>query len=265
MTILPATEIQYQLAERFLSLVIWRPTMKPTASLALLCLFATSAFAHFPWLSADTDGKVTYSFGENPAETNYKLPAPIAKAKVICIGEDGKLSQVELKKVETDEFVGMSSVGAVRAKMLMSKVTYGMHAGSRLDYYSFHQTGALPKNRKMYEQLEKGNSSKQALMPELQVQLVDTEKGVDAYVVWKGKPLAGADVTLFCEEGHEEGAATTDEQGKVSFSDKEVEDGLNGIMVGHQVKDDQGEFEGKPYSSSSHYLTMTFRDPQDFE
>lgn len=48
--------------------------------------------------------------------------------------------------------------------------------------------------------------------------LVDPDGGVDVYVPWQGKPLSGARVSLYCDEGHKEGEAETDEQGKVSFS-----------------------------------------------
>ena len=81
---------------------------------------------------------------------------------------------------------------------------------------------------------------------------MDTDGGVDVYVLWKGKPLVNADVTLFCDDGHEEGAATTDKSGKVSSNDKEVEDGLNGILVGHSLVKDSGELKGEEYTSSSH-------------
>ena len=227
------------------------------ASVVLLTLYSSIAWAHFPWLSADHEGNVCFCFGENPAETNYKLPGPIAKADVSSITADGKVAKVALKKIETDEFVGLKSEKPLKAEMLMTKVTYGLYAGSRLDYYAIHQAGPLPKDPKAYASKEKKSEKGHAL--DLRAELVDTDTGVDVYVMWKGKPLASADVTLFCEEGHEEGAATTDKEGKVSFSDKEVEDGLNGIMVGHKLAEDKGKFNGKEYSASSHYLTMTSR------
>lgn len=243
---------------------------RTTTTLSILLLISTSAFAHFPWLSADKDGKVNFCFGENPAEKNYKLPAPIAKAEVMCLGKDGKVAKVALKKIESDDFIGMASEVPVKANMLMTKMTYGMYAGSRLDYYALHQAGPLPKNRDAYAlkkaDKKEGKNAKDAKpVLDMHAQLVDTDKGVDVFIMWKGKPLADVDVQLFCEEGHEEGAAKTDKEGKVTFSDKEVEDGLNGIMVGHKLDKDKGEFGGKEYTSSSHYLTITFHDPQDFE
>ena len=240
------------------------------ATLSVLLLLSTSALAHFPWLSADKDGKVNFCFGENPAEKNYKLPAAIANAEVMCLSKDGKVSKVGLKKIESDDFIGLASEAPVKAEMLMTNITYGMYAGSRLDYYALHHAGPLPKDRKAYapKKMKKTEGKKTVAakpMLDMQAQLVDTDTGVDVFVMWKGRPLADVDVKLFCEEGHEEGAAKTDAEGKVSFSDKEVEDGLNGIMVGHKLEKDKGELGGKEYTSSSHFLTVTFHDPQDFE
>lgn len=225
----------------------------------VLTLVSQPALAHFPWLAVDAEGKAAFFFGETPAERSYKLPAPIAKAKVMTVNKEGKVQEITLNRVENDDFIGMVSQNTVSgAKALLAKVTYGMYAGSRLDYYAMHQAGPLPTDRKAYE-------GKKNAKLDLQTQLVDTDKGVDVYVLWKGKPLAKADVTLFCDDGHEEGAATTDESGKVSFNDREVEDGLNGIRVGHKLEKDSGKWNGEEYTSSSHYLTVTFHDPEDFE
>ncbi|MEZ6079360.1 MAG: hypothetical protein R3C56_27940 [Pirellulaceae bacterium] len=68
-------------------------------------------------------------------------------------------------------------------------------------------------------------------------------------MLWDGKPLADADVQLFCAEGHEEGSAKTDANGKVSFDDKQVEAGLNGIVVDHTVKTQSGTLDGQTYDS----------------
>ena len=253
-----------------------------TLALGIAFLAASSASAHFPWLAIDEEGKVVYFFGETLAERNYQLPEPIAKAPVMWLNKKGIARKIALRKVESDEFIGMKSEQPLkRAQLLIAKVTYGMYAGSRLDYYSTHQIGRLPKNRDAYAvnaeaknadeekntDKRKNTDKKKNKTPQLdlQAQLVDTDKGVDVFVLWKGKPLSGVTVSLYCEEGHEEGAAKTDKHGKVSFSDKEVEDGLNGIMVGHKLEKDAGEFGGTKCTSSSHYLTVTFRDPQDFE
>lgn len=234
----------------------------PRNSTSFAALFAaticmSSAQAHFPWITIDKDGKAVYFFGETPADRTYKLPPSVAKANVTVITQDNQLQTVEMSAVETDDFVGLksSNIVAVNAT-LASKVTYGVYHGSRLDYYTQHCGGRLSEQRGTIATLGK--------TLDLHADFVDTEQGVDVFVQWQGKPLAGAKVTLFCDAGHEEGSAETDEQGKVFFNDNQVEDGLNAIMVGHTAPGDAGTLGDQSYGSVSHYLTATFLDPEDF-
>ncbi|QDU76337.1 hypothetical protein Pan97_33850 [Bremerella volcania] len=234
--------------------------MKLLKTLVTLCLMAvaTPAYAHFPWVIINEEGNVQYFFGENPADRTYKLPGSIAKSEVELVTAKGTKEKLELNAVEKDDFVGRTTSKPVdKASLLQSKVTFGIYHGSRLDYYTVHHGGKLPASRE--------DAQKHSTDLELKADLVDAEHGVDAYITWKGQPLTDADVLLFCEEGHQEASKKTDSKGKVSFTDKEVEDGLNGIMVGHTVKDENGSLNDKKYESASHYLTVTFKDPQDFE
>ncbi len=221
-----------------------------------LLAIGQSADAHAPWVTIE-DGKVTFFFGENPAERDYKLPPPVAAAKVTLLDSDGTAKPIEMKSVEQDDFVGMTSSQSVEpGSSVISKVTYGIYNGSRLDYFALHRGGKLPTSRKAYEQANTKLG--------MSAQMVDTQQGVDVFIIANGKPLAGAEVKLFCDEGHEEANGTTDENGKVSFNDNEVEDGLNGISVVHAVQE-AGELGGDEYKSTLNYLTATFFDPQDFE
>ena len=102
--------------------------LRITLAFAIALLSASSASAHFPWLSVDKDGKASFCFGETPSEKNYKLPEPIAKAEVLRVNANGRARKVALQKLESDDFIGMTSEKPVRkAKMLMSKMTYGMY------------------------------------------------------------------------------------------------------------------------------------------
>lgn len=234
--------------------------MNTLKTLVTLCLIAaaTPVYAHFPWITISETGNVRYYFGENPADCTYKLPGSIAKSEVELVTAKGTKEKLELRAVETDDFVGRTTSQAIDSNsLLQSQVTFGIYHGSRLDYYTIHLGGKLPAS---LEDAKKNSSDLS-----LKAYLVDTEQGVDAYVTWKGQPLADAEVQLYCEEGHQEASKKTDSDGKVSFTDKQVEDGLNGIMVGHTVMDENGTLNDKKYESTSHYLTVTFKDPQDFE
>lgn len=214
----------------------------------------TVANAHFPWMVVDKDGNVEYFFGEGMTDRTYKLPEGIAKAQVM-MRAGGKMMPVETKAVEADDFVGKRSIASVpKTADLVSQAIYGVYHGAKLQYYTQHLGGEMPKSFSGCQPFAK---------MDLQAHAVDTDGGVDVYVLWKGKPLEGVEVKLFCEDGHEEGNGETDASGKVSFNDKEVEDGMNAIMVGHTVGDETGTFGDQEYKSAMHYLTATFVDPED--
>jgi len=220
---------------------------------AAVVLFASNSYAHFPWLSVDKDGNVEFYFGENVSEKSYKLPPGIAKAKVKVAG-DKKAELIETKAVEGDEFVGLKSVKPVSTKdHVFAKATFGVYHGAKLQYYTQHLGGEMPTDFA---------SCKPVKGLALQAHAVNTKNGVDVYVLWKGKPLKGTNVRLYCEDGHEEGEGETDADGKVSFTDKEVEDGINGVMVGHTIADETGKVGDEEYKSAMHYLTTTFYDPE---
>ena len=220
--------------------------------------FSSEARAHFPWLVVEEDGTAVFFFGENPSDRTYKLPPSIANAVVNAPKTGGELSTIEMNAIDRDDFVGKRSAKPLTSDTYLSaKVTYGVYHGTRLDYYSQHIGGELTVDRKWYK------SRKDSL--ELRAELVDVHGGVDVYILWKGKPLADAKVSLYCAEGHKEGEAKTGKDGKVSFNDKQVEEGLNGIVVGHTVEEEAGEIGEQSYSSVSHYLTATFNDPEQYD
>ncbi|MEO1525757.1 MAG: hypothetical protein AAFX06_09985 [Planctomycetota bacterium] len=219
----------------------------------IAAIFATSVHAHFPWLTVDKEGQVSFFFGEDMTDCTYKLPEGIAKAEIMMT-TGGETSKVETKTIETDDFLGMKSKGSVPADAhVMTSTTFGVYHGAKLQYYTQYLGGKMPTSFadcKPFKKLD------------LQAHAVDVEGGVDIYVLWKGKPLADAEVKLFCDRGHEEGNATTDAEGKVSFNDKEVEDGINGITVGYTIPGETGTFGDQEYKSAMHYLTATFYDPE---
>lgn len=218
-------------------------------------LAANSALAHFPWLVRTEDGKAAYFFGDNVADRTYHLPETIAKAEVQLVSGGAEPTQLRLIAVDEDSLVGLVSEDEIPADaQLCSQVTFGIYHGARLDYYTQHQAGKLPTSREAYQP----NPCPLRLMAEL----VDTQTGVDAYISWDGKPLADAEVKLCSADGSEQGEATTDAAGKVSFDDKQIQDGLNGIVVGYTLAEQAGTLDNKAYTSEAHYLTSTFNDPR---
>ncbi|MEC9097317.1 MAG: kelch repeat-containing protein, partial [Planctomycetota bacterium] len=212
--------------------------------------------AHFPWLNSSTDGKAVYFFGESLAEKTYKLPPTIAKAKVWLISDAGQSIPLELINVSSDKFLGLVSKDKVPPESnLASKVTYGIFGTSRLDYYTMHLGGKLPKTH--------DDNLLGKLKWNLQAGIVETEDGIEVQVSWKGKPLSGTEIHLYGADGEENGTGELDSRGIITFSNKQVVNGVNGIMFGHRVPGDSGLFNGQEYDSSSHYFTLTFHDPEN--
>lgn len=220
---------------------------------SVLLLTSQTANAHFPWLVVE-GGKANYFFGEDPSNRTYRLPPTIAKAEIMMRSGADK-SVVETKLIESEKFVGKQSVNSIPDKAeLMSRVVFGVYNGAKLQYYTQHLGGVMPKSF---------SDCKPIKDMSLQAHAVNTEKGVDIYVLWQGKPLKDADVSLYGDEGSQEGAGVTGQDGKVSFTDEEVGKGINGIMVGLTLTEDSGSVGDQEYDSSMHYLTATFVDPED--
>jgi len=217
-----------------------------------LTLFGTTGnlYAHFPWLIRTEDGKAALFFGESVTDRTYKLPKSVAEAEIKLVDTEGKTTQLEVAPLESEQFVGLVSKSEVpHDQSLSTNVVFGIYQGMKLTYYASNIG-------KLSDTVPTVKSE-----TDLTVIPVDTASGIDVFVRWKGKPLANADVTLFCHEGEEEGKATTDENGKVSFTDQQVEPGLNAVMVGYQV-DAAGSLNEKSYTKESHYATVTFNDPE---
>ncbi|HBE68045.1 MAG TPA: hypothetical protein DDW52_07830 [Planctomycetaceae bacterium] len=221
------------------------------AVFALTCLASSTAQAHFPWLTINSDGKAALFFGESVADQTYKLPESVAKAPIHAMSTKGKIAEVATSAVDSKDFVGLVSKDKLGKdnKMLLSKMTYGIYHGNRLNYYCMHVTGELPKQAITIDHAkEKG----------LYAEVTRVKEGVSVAVFWDGKPVEDTEVHLYCSEGHEEGAETTDKEGRVTFSEKEVEEGLNGIMFGITQDEEAGTLDGEDYKSAMHYATITF-------
>lgn len=207
-----------------------------------------AAHAHFAWLATDAEGHAIFFFGETIADQTYHLPEKMAKAAVQQATGEEK-TPVGMQPVDSDAFIGLRSAEPVSGTASLTAVQpYGLYHGSMLVYHMQHVTGKPAS----WSEKPLEDTALQAVLTMHDTKLV-------ARILRDGKPLPGAKVQLFCDEGHEEGAAETNEQGEVEFSASQVEDGLNGLLVGAVDKEAKGEFEGKAYQGEAHYLTVTFR------
>lgn len=214
------------------------------------CTVGQTAYAHFPWLIVNEDKQAALFFGEDMTDRTYTLPDSLKEAELRMVTTSGTRN-LPLRQIATDQFVGLVSKSKISGNgQVATNVTYGIYHGNRLNYFASHFCGKLPTARSR----QTGDQNNDAFSTEL----IATELGVDVFVSWNGEPLAETEIHLYCSEGHEEAAATTDKTGKASFSDKDVEAGLNGLMFGHTAADSSGKLDGESYKSTMYYATVTF-------
>lgn len=215
-------------------------------ALVILAAFPITSQAHFPWLTVDDNGQAIMFFGEGLQDRTYHLPESIAKAELVWHLAN-TADKLEMLQVDEEKFVGLKSKQSIKPTGLLAmQVVYGDFQGMQLIYYAQHNLG----DAKQWNKEPIKNQKLQAI-----VRMQD-DGGSECQIVWEGKPLADADVTLFCEEGHEEGKAKTNAAGVVVFSKAQVEDGLNAILVGHKVQDATDK---DAKAKEAHYMTATFR------
>lgn len=217
------------------------------------CAFFTSAAeAHFPWLVRGDEGKLQYYFSDGIGDLEYPMPAPVANSEVLLFSSDGQKSKVETEAVDSDRFKGRRSVEAVpRDSVFVAQSCFGLFRGGLLEYTAIHWANSLPTSKPT---LPEGTSRT------IDVIIVDTETGIDVYPLSQGKPISHAKVTLYNDVGATLGQGETDDEGKLTFRNEVLSNGLMALMFGN-VDQTPGEIDGQSYSKRSHYLTVTFTAP----
>lgn len=219
---------------------------------------STAVHAHFPWLSTDEQGHAIMWFGESTADRTYSMPAAVQAIELGCGSGTDKdsFNKCETIAVKSNDLVGIRSKAPVNENgEVAGTVTYGLYHGTKLTYHVEH----LPnRDAKQWPAEPRADSPMQTI-------ITAKDGGVSVLVLKEGKPLADTNVKLFCEKGHEEASRSTDAQGTVTFTSKEVEAGLNAVVVGSTDEDAKGEFNGEGYGSTTEYLTATFFSPSASE
>jgi len=215
--------------------------------------YPTHCRAHFLWVkSVSVDGQPQglLFFGESPADETYHFPEKLAKAKLYCRAADGMQSEIATKSIDTEERVGL--IGALKdekSPVLQTSQQYGIYGTALLKYHSKHIRG------KSADEINAAGTSK-----ELRLEIVPNVQGeeVELAVLWDGKPLADAEVTIPLAD-KDPIVQKTDKEGKVTF--KPQAGGIIGAYASTMEKDQTGELDGKPYKGVMHYATLTFELP----
>jgi N-acetylneuraminic acid mutarotase len=219
---------------------------------AILAL-AIPCQAHFLWVKTVTvDGQPQglVFFGESPTDEAYHFPEKLAKTKLWSRAADGKQSEVATKGIETDDRVGL--IGPLRddqAPVLQTSQQYGIYGMALLKYHAKHVRGTTA------DEVNAAGTSK-----ELKLEVVPHIKGseVELTVLWNGKPLPDAEVTIAVGD-KDPIEKKSDKDGRVNF--KPDGGGLVGVLANTMEKDLAGELDGKPYKGVMHYASLTFNLP----
>lgn len=230
-----------------------------TLLLALLC--ASPTLAHFPWLDVNENNYPQLFFGEGLTDREYSLPETIAKAEVWQTDIDAPAKKLVMEELEEEGFYGLEGEHPIEPRgRLSTTVTYGIYHGSKLTYTSQHYASV---DSRLWP-----STSSEGLPLQAVLSVEDTHLKVA--VLEKEQPLANATVTLSntanAETESKDAApttATTNEQGFAKFELTALKEGLNGLMVMQVANDAAGEWEGKPYTTATQILTVTFsHDPE---
>ncbi len=226
------------------------------ATLALLALAAPAAQAHFIWaaVAPDAAGKsaaqLWFSEGVAPGEVNL-LPK-VAHSKAWRRDLQGQVTDLTLREEKS------ASSGAWLATLddeapcsIEAECNYGVFdrgAGAMmLEYYAkaLHGVDAA-------DFAKVGRAEKLAfdVAPE-----AAADGNVKLTVLWRGSPVAEADVTVIGPNDADQ-QFKTDANGQVEFSAKAA--GLYAVRAFRNEPETEGEHNGKAYRGVRRYSTLTF-------
>lgn len=218
---------------------------------------AAQAQAHFVWLvvEAGDAGKPVAKvyFAELAESDDAALLDKIAHVQVRTRDASGKTNSEPLKLTkQVDKDGGGSWTAEVPegTASLSGTIKYGV-LERRGDVFqlNYHATYA-----------DSGSSSfgKQAADASLPMQVIPHLAGEKSQfeVLWKGKPIAGSEVTVVDPSGKEHDVIKTDDNGKVAFDLSKP--GLYSIRA-KWVVDEKGQEGERTFEKANHYSTLTLR------
>lgn len=225
----------------------------------LLLLAAAPAQAHFIYLVPDKDQKTAIMVFSDSLEADEGVPiTKIAMTKLHALDVSGK--SVPVKMTEKKHHYDVNA--EAKAPLLIAGVCqYGVLAKKGdpflLMYYAKTVLQSAATDVDTAPWISKGDK-------EMPLDMIKTPEG-KLQVLFQGKPLAGAEITFFCDiadSANVEGKSDA----KGEFDIKSAHKGLGvktaptlfAIRVKH-VEKKEGEIDGKKYAEVRHYATMVVR------
>jgi hypothetical protein len=222
------------------------------ALLVLAC--AGPARAHFVWLLPSKDSEkpaVRVVFSDTLAPDDARLLKKIAHTKLYVRDAGGKVTPIALKASKEALEATLAGKGP---HILLAACQYGVIARGKgepflLNYYAkaVRGHGASPGHveamKRTWEQSP------------LEIMVRDDKAACQ--VLWRGKPLAGADVVLLMPGNEVETKTDKDGLVKLLAPENGTASGYWGIRAGH-IEKKAGALDGKKYTSVRHYATLSF-------
>jgi len=223
----------------------------------MITLFVAAADAHMIWVKCDESGgqarKAVLYFSGTSELLGERMPERIATAHVMTRLSDEKTDQLEMQEQEGEDGTVWLQAPLPNANVLGVEATcqYGLYHGFLLLYSAKHVCRTGNQTEQNDAALDLYASSDFAL--DLTGSVADGE--ADLVVLWQGKPLSGAEATIFGPKGRPQ-RAKSDAKGQIKFP--LTQRGLYGVIVNHVEEDVTGEVNGESYRDVNYYSTLTF-------
>ena len=213
----------------------------------LLLYSPQESHAHFLWLLTTPAGEPTgvqVFFGESAEPDDPALLARVTKAQVWLVGERGKATPLELQHADDSLSAKLPAAGTV-----ILNHTYGVSkkggAPFLLKYYAKTYPTTLPGSWQAVRDVER--------LP-LEIVPALTPAGTRLRILWQGKPLGGAMVTVVGPGIENKLEGNSDEAGVLVC--KLPQAGVYSIRARH-TEATPGTHGEESYDSIRHYSTLT--------
>lgn len=232
-------------------------------ALAVWLLTAALAPAHFVWiLPGDPDAKKTtvqVVFSDALKPDSPELLQKIVQTELFVRGGDGKTTPFKkYTEGKADAYradVPGEGARAVGAVCLYGVIERGQGGPFLLTYHAktyvgYNQAGRPEDTSVFHDAWDR-----------LALDIVPVSKRPEVRVLWKGQPLADAEVVLLVPGVDKPVERKTDAKGIVTLEQPKA-GGLYGIRARH-VEKKEGEHDGKKYKEARHYATFVVRFGDD--
>jgi hypothetical protein len=221
---------------------------------AALCLILTApARAHFPWLLPPENPKdpVRLVFSDTLKPDDPTLLKKLAATELFIVGADGKAMPVKATEGQDALLIAVPE-GDLR--VLAGVCRYGVVQRGEMPPFllTYHPKTFVGPLHHPAPFLFKGNDR-------LTLEILPVEKKPAVCVLWQGKPLAGATISVLAPGEDKAIEGKTDADGQFELGETKGA-GLYGLRVLYTEKK-AGEVDGKKYQEARHYATLTIRVP----